>query len=92
MVPCCGAPLSVTTTRIGFGSAVPTCAVWPSPLALAVWAITGEGAFVPPPLLHPTAASDAIATDNPTNTCTDFTPMAPDLSSGVSVTATVYDV
>jgi hypothetical protein len=67
-VPCCGAPLSVTNTRSGFGSSVLTSAVWPSPLALAVWAIAGDGGLVPSPLLHPGAASGASAIAAPSHT------------------------
>src|SRR5690349_4133621 len=36
VVPLCGAPSLVTTTRSGFARAVPTTALWASPLAVAV--------------------------------------------------------
>ncbi len=46
VVPTCGVPLNVTNTRSGFGSAAVTGPVCASPLAVAVFAMSGTGAAV----------------------------------------------
>ncbi len=81
VVPTCGAPFSVTTTRSGLGSAVPTCAVCPSPLEVVVIAITGGGPVVLSLLLlQPWPSSGTAAATARRKTRRDFGAMAPILS------------